>query len=86
VLAASERSGACIVPYSAVCSCYWELSSWDAFVVPVPFSRVVVVLGEPICLGAGRTVECVSQRIDEAVAVGNAVLRGQRAGVFVESP
>lgn len=44
----ARKTGAAIVPMHAAASSYWEISSWDRFQIPRPFSRGVVAVGEPI--------------------------------------
>lgn len=52
VVAVAQKTGAAIVPvtYSARWKKVWQ--SWDAFLLPLPFSRIVVVYGEPIYVPA----------------------------------
>jgi len=49
----SEKSGAPIVPIGVAACPARRLSSWDGFLVPLPFSRVSVVFGRPIEPAAG---------------------------------
>jgi lysophospholipid acyltransferase (LPLAT)-like uncharacterized protein len=44
----AQRSGLSIVPITNSAQHRWALSSWDGFIIPRPFSRAVVMLGEPI--------------------------------------
>ena len=44
----ASRSGLPIVPIGVGFSRAWRAKSWDRFAVPLPFSRVYGVLGEPI--------------------------------------
>ncbi|MBI5490074.1 MAG: lysophospholipid acyltransferase family protein [Deltaproteobacteria bacterium] len=45
----AARSGAPIVPLSAACTRAWRFRrSWDGFLLPKPFARVIVVSGKPI--------------------------------------
>ena len=48
LLMLAKRTGAPILPMTF--SARWKrvLASWDAFLLPLPFSRVVVIYGEPI--------------------------------------
>jgi lysophospholipid acyltransferase (LPLAT)-like uncharacterized protein len=39
--------------------------SWDRFVLPLPFSRVVVVYGEPLWVGRGDDQEAARQLLEE---------------------
>lgn len=36
-----------MLPIAYAASRYWELKSWDKFIIPKPFSRIVIVVGEP---------------------------------------
>jgi lysophospholipid acyltransferase (LPLAT)-like uncharacterized protein len=44
----AERSGAAIVPVGVGAAPGRRLSSWDAFLVPLPFARVAIVYGAPL--------------------------------------
>ena len=46
-LAIAQITGLPIQPLAAGASRGWRLSSWDAFLVPRPFSRVCIVYGTP---------------------------------------
>lgn len=46
--AAARLSGAVLLPVSYSASCRRVLSSWDRFVVPFPFTRGIVRIGQPI--------------------------------------
>ena len=43
----SQMSGAPILPISWVASRYWQLASWDRFIIPKPFARIVIAVGKP---------------------------------------
>jgi lysophospholipid acyltransferase (LPLAT)-like uncharacterized protein len=51
-VAVAKTTGAAILPVTY--SARWKkvFPSWDAFLMPMPFSRVVVVYGEPIYVPA----------------------------------
>lgn len=51
VLALAEKTGAPIVPLAWAGSRVKELSSWDRFLIPLPFGRYEVVFGEPLRVG-----------------------------------
>ena len=44
----AEKSGGALVPVGVAAARTKRLSSWDSFLVPLPFSRVAVVYGEPL--------------------------------------
>ncbi len=48
----ARKTGHAIVPVHHAGSSYWELSSWDRFRIPKPFSRGLVVVAEPIFVPA----------------------------------
>ena len=44
----SQKTGFPVLPVHVQPQRYWELSSWDRFRIPKPFSNVLVQFGEPI--------------------------------------
>ncbi len=48
VVALAKITGAPIVPMSYWADRYWRLKSWDRLVIPKPFARVALTLGQPI--------------------------------------
>lgn len=72
----SQESGACIVPFSYSASRVKRFRSWDRFLLPHPFSKILVVFGRPILVDPGlrggafeeeRTrIEQVLTALDEA--------------------
>ncbi|MFP4165056.1 MAG: lysophospholipid acyltransferase family protein [Chitinispirillaceae bacterium] len=59
----SIMSGAPVVPISVNCSRAWHLKSWDRFLIPTPFSKVTITLGEPIYPPAELTEEAVDHLV-----------------------
>lgn len=55
VLYIARRSGLPILPFAVACSRKRVLSSWDRFIVPLPFARVVVAFGEPLFVANDRS-------------------------------
>lgn len=53
----AQRSGRPIIPISSSAQRRWTLKSWDSFVIPKPFSRTVIILGEPIYVDPQSTGE-----------------------------
>ncbi len=47
IVALSQKTGAKIVPFSYKASAFWQLQSWDRFIIPKPFSTIVFRVGEP---------------------------------------
>jgi lysophospholipid acyltransferase (LPLAT)-like uncharacterized protein len=42
----AQKSGAPVVPVNMEYSSYWRLKSWDRFILPRPFSKVRVIIGQ----------------------------------------
>jgi lysophospholipid acyltransferase (LPLAT)-like uncharacterized protein len=78
-VAAAQHGDAFIVPIGAAAEAAWSASSWDAFTVPSPFSRVRLVYGEPfrvppgsaeLAWGTAHLGEAISQAEREAQCSG----------------
>ncbi|MBM3265545.1 MAG: lysophospholipid acyltransferase family protein [candidate division Zixibacteria bacterium] len=72
----ARRSGLPILPFAVACSRQKRLSSWDRFIVPLPFARVTIAFGEPILVPPkcrGESVEALrlelEQRLHTAIHV-----------------
>lgn len=69
VILAARRTGGVVVPIAT--SARWAIRvrrAWDRYLVPLPFSRVVVLRGEPIEVGPGEDVEAVRLRLEASLA------------------
>lgn len=44
----AQLSGAPLVPLAYCADRAWVLDSWDRFVIPKPFCRVIIAIGEPV--------------------------------------
>ncbi|MEO8575543.1 MAG: lysophospholipid acyltransferase family protein [Gemmatimonadales bacterium] len=49
---AAQRSGAAILPSAAYVDRFWQLSSWDGFIIPKPFARITIAYGTPTFVSA----------------------------------
>ncbi len=47
IISISQKTGAQIVPFSSKPSSYWQMNSWDKFIVPKPFGEIDFYVGEP---------------------------------------
>ena len=43
----AQKSGAAVLPVNMEYSSCWRLKSWDRFILPRPFSKVRVIIGQP---------------------------------------
>jgi len=55
IIYVAQRSGMSIVPITNSAKNRWNLSSWDRFLIPKPFSKAVIMLGKPIYVPAEST-------------------------------
>lgn len=58
------KTGAPVYPLTFSAEWKFRLNSWDRFLVPLPFSKCRVVLGEPINLQAFRSEESLRSEIE----------------------
>jgi len=65
IIYVAQRSGMSIVPITNSAKNRWNLSSWDWFLIPKPFSKAVIMLGDPINVPADSDAqELEAIRID----------------------
>src|SRR5205814_4800602 len=43
----AQKTGAPVVPVNMEFSSCWRVKSWDRFIIPKPFSKVRVIVGQP---------------------------------------
>lgn len=63
-------SGATIVPLSAHPSRAFRLHSWDGFMIPAPFARIVIGVGEPLSgsnVHSENPLDSLTSRIQQAL-------------------
>jgi lysophospholipid acyltransferase (LPLAT)-like uncharacterized protein len=65
VIDLARSSGAPILPGSFAAWPRVVIGSWDRFVVPLPFSRMVVVFGETLRVGPDDDLEAACQTLEE---------------------
>jgi len=53
----AKKSGNPVIPFCLAAEKKWVVKSWDHFQIPKPFSRVVLLVGNPICVKADADEE-----------------------------
>jgi len=53
----SQFTQAPLLPFSYAASRGWVLKSWDRFIIPRPFARIAIVIGEPVHIPKGLLAE-----------------------------
>ena len=49
----AQRTGAAIIPYALAVKPVWRLDTWDRFMIPIPFSKGAMVIGDPVLIEKG---------------------------------
>jgi lysophospholipid acyltransferase (LPLAT)-like uncharacterized protein len=62
VIYLSKFSGARIVPAAYNASRKKVFNSWDRFIFPLPFSRIVVIYGEPVFVPENANLKIIEQK------------------------
>lgn len=63
----SDALGAPVIPVGTSSTRPRFLRSWDRYLLPMPFSRGVIVYGEPLARAEGESPEAFLARVDAAV-------------------
>jgi lysophospholipid acyltransferase (LPLAT)-like uncharacterized protein len=63
----ARLSGRAVVPMSMVCSSGHRFASWDRFLLPFPFGRLVFVYGHPVYFSKSESATEFQQRLSEAM-------------------
>lgn len=81
-LTLSKLTGRPVLPFTTSFSSYWRLKSWDRMMIPKPFSRAVVIYGEPVRVPA----DADSAALEKARAGLEAAMRSltERADSYFE--
>lgn len=71
----AKMTGAAVLPVAAGSRRHWTFSSWDAFELPYPFTRVRVQYGEPVIVPADAGADILEAKRIELENRLNAVTR-----------
>ncbi|ERJ20172.1 3-deoxy-D-manno-octulosonic-acid transferase protein [Salinisphaera shabanensis E1L3A] len=65
----AQMTQATVLPMSFSADRYWQLGSWDRLIIPKPFARVVITIGEPLTVARGANIDeaarTLGTRLDE---------------------
>jgi lysophospholipid acyltransferase (LPLAT)-like uncharacterized protein len=61
----AHKAKAQILPLAAYCRHGYRVNRWDRYVVPYPFSRISVVIGEPMAVQKGDDYSAVSDTLND---------------------
>ena len=83
VLLLAQIAGVPVLPIASAASSAWRLGSWDRMIVPHPFARVAIVLGQPIGVPASLSSEELASASQELAETLNDL--SERARLAVNS-
>jgi len=61
IVLVAKETGAPIVPVVAQAQAVWEFNSWDRFKLPKPFTKIVMLYGEPFTVEKDASNEKVDE-------------------------
>lgn len=73
VVRAAAETGAVIVPMSGSATRLRMLSSWDRFLLPLPFGTIIYAFGEAVTAEPGEDLEEVRRRVEAAITAAEEV-------------
>jgi lysophospholipid acyltransferase (LPLAT)-like uncharacterized protein len=57
-----------LLPLSFAADRYWQLNSWDKLIIPKPFARITLCIGEPLYVASGADIDAraavLAERLD----------------------
>ncbi len=74
------KSNLPVLPVCYATNRQWRLPSWDKFYLPKPFSKGIVVIGEPLYADEGEAIASFTQRIQQAMDINQ-----QQADTYFQS-
>ena len=63
----AQKTGARLLPVAAFTATKYTLKRWDRYSVPLPFSRIAIVVGEPVPAPRDGDPEAIAQTLTEAM-------------------
>lgn len=76
----SQLTGAPILPVGLAVEKCWRLRSWDRMIIPKPFSRMTIALGEPLSVERTKDEEALeTSRLAAAAALDEATRLAEQA-------
>lgn len=70
----SQLTRSPMLPIAFAADHYWELKTWDKFIIPKPFSRIVIAVGEPHSIDKKSNAEKLEEeRVKMETAMNNLI-------------
>lgn len=79
VIEIAQKTGAAIIPVSYATTRFFQLRSWDKFILPLPFARGVIIYGDAITIPKNSTKRALEDsRESLRIALNNTTLEAER--------
>lgn len=63
----AQKTGATVLPIGAYTRTGYRVNRWDTYVVPYPFSRIAIVIGEPIATPKTKDYAEITEPLTDAI-------------------
>ena len=81
VVLMARIAGAKLVPVGYAASRAWVMNTWDRFMVPAPFAKIVITIGVPIDPPRGASMEEIEAARDTIQGAMDAVIQASKDAV-----
>ena len=61
IMLMAHKSGAALVPAGVSARPRWKLPTWDAYLIPYPFAKALMIFGDPICVPSDADEATIEQ-------------------------
>jgi lysophospholipid acyltransferase (LPLAT)-like uncharacterized protein len=79
----AQITGRPILPIAVAASAKYTFPTWDAFELPLPFSRIAIVYGEPVSIRRGMTADALPEM--QRLMAGTLIELRRRAETALDS-
>jgi lysophospholipid acyltransferase (LPLAT)-like uncharacterized protein len=68
----AQKTGLPILPVGAVYQHAKKFHSWDKFLLPIPFSKAIIYINEPIFVNTEENIEAVNRQLELSIHAADA--------------
>lgn len=86
IMKMAQKSGAALIPSGVAANRKWNLPTWDKYMIPKPFARVVMLFGDPLYVSKGASdeeIEAIRLQFEKAIhdldAEAEAIVKSRQA-------
>ncbi|MDD4976312.1 MAG: lysophospholipid acyltransferase family protein [Bacteriovorax sp.] len=88
IIEIARLSHCAILPLSPYAEKYWVFKkSWDQFRIPKPFTKIIVVIGEPIYIGEETTrdhFDDIAKLVGQKIELGEEIAKAQFSKIILK--